>query len=103
MKIWYQGKFENIEIGQKVLVARCSSGHSVFGEYGTFKGTTKKNAVFETESGSIVKTAIDNLHQVAGKAKKAGYFVSLNISERKDLYKERVGFWNSKKMCFEYK
>ena len=33
MKVWNCGKFEDIEIGQKVFVGHCGSGHTVFGEY----------------------------------------------------------------------
>lgn len=30
MKVFAYGRFENLEIGQKVLVARCGSGRSYF-------------------------------------------------------------------------
>ncbi len=79
MKVWSCGKFENIEIGQKVFVGHAGSGHSVFGEYATLAKTTKQHLVFKTESGTTIKTSIDNLHQVIGKAGKQGNFVSLVI------------------------
>lgn len=102
MKVWTYGCFEDLEIGQRFFVGRCGGGHSVFGEYATLTGTTKKHLVFTTESGSIIKAAIDNLNMVAGKAKKAGYFVSTKV-EGREFYKERVSYWNSNKCCFEYK
>lgn len=85
MKVWANGKSENIEIGQKVFVGHCGSGHSVFGEYGTLVRTTKMHLVFKTDSGKTIKTAIDNLHQVIGKAGKQGNFVSL-ITEREFIH-----------------
>lgn len=77
MKVWWNGKFENIEIGQKVFVGHCGSGHTVFGEYATLERTTTRHLVFKTDSGATIKTAIDNLHQVIGKTGKQGNFVSL--------------------------
>lgn len=103
MKVWHCGKFENIEIGQKVLVAYCGSGHSYFGEFARLVKTTKQHLVFETESGTQVKTAIDNLHQVVGKAKKADLWVSLNIEGREDdknFTHSEINFWDEKKMRF---
>lgn len=85
MKVWTCGKYENIEIGQKVFVGHCGSGHSVFGEYATLVRTTKQHLVFKTESGVTIKTAIDNLHQVIGKAGKQGNFVSL-VTEREFIH-----------------
>lgn len=85
MKVWTCGKYENIEIGQKVFVGHCGSGHSVFGEYATLERTTKRHLVFKTESGATIKTAIDNLCQVIGKAGKQGNFVSL-ITEREFIH-----------------
>ena len=102
MKVWNLGSFIDVEIGQKVLVARCGSGHTYFGEFGKLVRTTKNNLVFETESGAIVKTSIDTLNTI-GKAAKAGYFVSLHIDGREDMIHERVMYWNEKKMCFENK
>lgn len=102
MKVWTFGKYEDFEIGQRVFVGRCSSGTAVFGEYAVLTGTTKQHLVFTTDSGSIIKTAIDNLNMVVGKAKKAGYFVSEKV-EGRTFYKERVSYWNSNKCCFEYK
>ena len=85
MKVWTSGKYENIEIGQKVFVGHCGSGHSVFGEYATLERTTKQHLVFKTESGATIKTAIDNLCQVIGKAGQQGNFVSLG-TEREFIH-----------------
>lgn len=106
MKVWNFGKFVNVEIGQKVLVARSSLGQSYFGEFGTLERVTKKHLVFKTDSGATVKTTIDNIQHVVGKAHEANYFVSLNICGRendKNFVHENVRFWNSKKCCFENK
>lgn len=103
MKVWHCGKYETIEIGQKVLVAHCGSGHSYFGEFGKLVKTTKQHLVFQTESGAQIKTAIDNLHQVVGKAKKVDLWVSLNIEGREDdknFTHSEINFWDEKKMCF---
>ena len=78
MKVWSCGKFESIEIGQKVFVGHCGSGHSCFGEYAALEKTTTKHLVFKTES-AVIKTDIENLHKVIGKAGKQGNFVSLVI------------------------
>lgn len=85
MLVWSCGKFHNIEIGQKVFVGHCGSGRTVFGEYATLERTTTKHLVFKTESGATIKTAIDNLHQVVGKAGKQGNFVSL-VTEREFIH-----------------
>lgn len=77
MKVWSNGKFEEIKIGQKVFVGHCGSGHSCFGEYATLEKATAKYLVFKTESGAVIKTDIENLHKVIGKAGKQGNFVSL--------------------------
>lgn len=105
MKVWHIGKFVDIEIGQKVLVARCGSGRSYFGEFGKLVRTTKNNLVFETESGAIVKTRIDVLNTV-GKAAKEHYFVSIKVDGReedKNFFHESVRYWNEKKLCLENK
>lgn len=59
--------------------------------------------VFVTDSGAVVKTAVDNIQQVVGKAAKAGYFVSLITEGRDNLIHRNVSFWNEKKLCFENK
>lgn len=102
MKVWNLGKFVDVEFGQKVLVARCGSGKSYFGEFGKIARTTNKHIVVVTDSGAIVKTDIDTLNTI-GKAAKAGYFVSLHVEGREDMIHERVMYWNEKKMCFENK
>lgn len=79
MKIYDYGKFENIEIGQKVFIGWCGSGHSVFGEYGTLDRATSRHLVFVTDSGAVVKTKIDNLSVVVGEAAKHFIFVSTRL------------------------
>lgn len=101
MKVWTDGKFEDIEIGQKVLIAHCGSGRSYFGEYGTLVRTTARYLVFETESGAQVKTAIDNLNHVIGKAKKEHYWVTTRIEGRendKDFIHTAISFWDEKNL-----
>lgn len=101
MKVWTTGKYIEVSIGQKFLVARCGSGRSYFGEYATLTRTTKQHMVFTTDSGATVKTAIDNFCMVVGKASKAGYFVSPNIEGRDEdpnFYKDWVRYWDPKKL-----
>ena len=94
----------DIEIGQEVTVYRCSGGHSVFGEPAKLHRVNSNHLVFVTESGAEVKTAIDNLFDIRGKAAKAGYGVSLRkFSDFDGIYHEHIGYWNSKKGCFDKK
>lgn len=101
MKIWNFGEFVDVEIGQKVLVARCGSGRSYFGEFGKIARVVNKHIIVVTDSGAIVKTDMD-LNTV-GKAAKAGYFVSLHVDGHEDMIHECVMYWNSKKLCLENK
>lgn len=91
MKVWTNGKFEEVEIGQKFFVGKCGSGHSVFGEFATLERTTSQHLVFKTESGTVVKTNIENLYEVVGKAKKCGYFVSIKTD--RDFINDPVMFY----------
>lgn len=103
-KTWHCGKLIEVEIGQKFLIARSSSGRSYFGEYATLVRTTSKHFVFITESGSQVKTSKDNLHQVVGKF--SDYFISPNVEGRDEdpnFHKDKVHYWNSTKCVMEYK
>lgn len=105
MKIWDCGKYVDITIGQKVLVASCGSGRSYFGEFATLSYATAKHLVFTTESGAIVKTSKDTLNTI-GKAAKEHYFVSLRVEGREEdpeFYHRNVRYWNEKKCCFEYR
>ena len=105
MKVWDLGSLIDVEIGQKVLVARCGSGKSYFGEFGKIARTTSKHIVVVTESGAIVKTRIDALNTV-GKAAKEHYFVSIKVDGReedKNFFHESVRYWNEKKLCLEKK
>lgn len=107
MKVWagipgtVQTGYVDMEIGQEVTVFRCSSGHSVFGEKAHLQRTNSQHLIFVTESGAEVKTVLDNLFDVRGKAAKAGYVVSLRKFDEWDgIYHEHVGYWDSKKMTF---
>ena len=94
----------NIEIGQEVTVFKCGSGLTVYGEKAHLERTTAQHLVFVTESGAIVKTAIDNLFKVVGKAARAHYCVSLTKYEKfTHMVHSNVRYWNSKKCCFETK
>ncbi len=105
MKVWNLGSFIDVEIGQKILVARCGSGHTYFGEFGKIARTTNKHIVVITDSGATVKTEIDTLNTV-GKAAKEHYFVSIKVDGReedKNFIHQNVRYWNEKKLCFEKK
>ena len=103
MKVWNCGKFIDVELGQRFLVATCGGGHSIFGEYAVLDRITEQHLVFVTDSGTVVKTAKDNLHHVVGKAAKANYFVSASIERNDNFIVSRVHYWNDKKRCIEYK
>lgn len=81
MRTFYCGNFINIEIGQEVTVARCSSGHTIFGEPASLERMTKQHLVFKTESGQIIKCPLDNMSLTVGKANKAGYFIKVRKFE----------------------
>ena len=61
MKVWDLGSLIDVEIGQKVLVARCGSGKSYFGEFGKIARATDKHIVVVTDSGAVVKTDMEEL------------------------------------------
>lgn len=97
MKVWNNGEFINIEIGQRFTVGRCGSGHTVFGEGATLTKALTKNLVFTTDSGAIVKTEIDTLNTV-GKAAKERYWVSVNTPEDfTDFISSETLYWDEKK------
>lgn len=101
MKTWYNGKHVNIQIGQKVTVIRISSGRTVFGEVASLTKATSQHLVFTTESGAIVKTQLDNLHAVVGRAKDSNYSISLKAPEEfADFIGEEVRFWDRKTCSF---
>lgn len=101
MRVWNNKtrKFEEIKIGTRCIVARCGSGTSIFGEFGTVTKELKNHLVITTDSGSIVK--VNDMFRPVGKFKE--YFASLNIENREKMIQERVHAWNDKKLCFEYK
>lgn len=106
MKAWFYGDLVDIKIGMKVLVARCGSGHSYFGEFGKIVKYTENHIVIETESGAIVKTKMNNIGCTVGKAAKNGYSVSIKVDGReedKNFFHENVRYWNERKLCLEYK
>lgn len=81
---------KTFQIGDKFLVGECGSGHTVFGEPATLTKITKLHLVFTTESGTTVKTKIDNLHEVVGKAKKQFIFVSDQEWKEGSYIKSRI-------------
>ena len=114
MKVWttipgtINSGWVDIQLGQTVTIYRCSSfSNNVWGESAKLVRTTKQHLVFITESGSTVKTDIRNLFRVIGKARKAGYSVTLKPVEQfeqiTNFHHERVKFWNDSKCCFEFK
>lgn len=110
MKVWSNipgtcdTGYINMDIGQEVTVFRCGRGTSVFGERGFLKRTTENHLVFETESGAVVKTAIDNLFVTVGKARKGGYAVTTKkYDDFVRIIHDPVCYWNSEKHIFEKK
>lgn len=101
MKIWnsVNSKFENVSVGTRCIVARCGSGKSYFGEFGTVTKELKNHLVITTDSGSIIK--VNDSFKPVGKFSE--YFASLRIENREDMIAQRVGVWNSNKHAFDYK
>ena len=103
-KVWNCGNWMEIQMGQEVTIFRCGSGHAAFGERAHLERTTKQHLIFVTESGAQVKTAIDNLHHIVGKAAKERYCVSIRkYDDFEGIIHEDVKFWNNNKCKFEYK
>lgn len=101
MKVWYNGKYIEMNIGDRATVLRTSSGRSSFGEGATLTGTTASHLVFTTDSGATVKTKKDNIHDVVGRASKSGYCVSPHAPEGfEKMLHEEVRFWDSKSGTF---
>lgn len=86
LDVWYVGEWINIELGTKVLIAKCGSGKSVFGEYATLTKITKGGSlVFTTESGTKVSTKKENLRPTK---KHEDYFISLHTN--RDFIKSSI-------------
>lgn len=101
MKVWNDGKFVDMAIGQRVTVFRVSSGRTCFGEPATLAKATAQHLIFTTDSGAIVKTKLDNINAVIGKAAAERYCVSLKqADEFYDLILENVRFWDKKTCTF---
>lgn len=99
MKVWYDGRHIDMEIGQTVTVFRCGSGLSTFGEAATLSRVTAQHLVFTTESGATVKTSKYNIHRVIGRARDNNWCVSLRAYEAfTHIIHENVRFWD-KKTC----
>lgn len=97
MKVWYNGGHIDMEIGQTVTVFRCSSGRSSFGEPGKLERVTAQHLVFVSESGAVIKTAKNNIHQVIGRAQKNGYHVSPKAFDSfPNIIREAARFWDEK-------
>lgn len=88
-KVWNNGQWTTATEGQEVFVGRTSSARSVFGEKAVLKRATKTQLVFETVSGQIVKTGIEDL-EVKGKLGKQRWFVSLNKFEEGSYINTKV-------------
>lgn len=101
MKVWDNGKWIELELGHRVFIGQSGRGHTVYGEFGTFIKTTKKHCVFRSDSGSEVKTPIDNIMQTSGGWREAGWWVSL-LTEREYTHR-RPAYWNQKKCEICYK
>ena len=84
VRTFHYGNFIDMEIGQEVTVARCSSGQTKFGEPALLDRMTKQHLVFKTESGKTVKCDIENMSRTVGKAKEAGYFIIVRKFEEID-------------------
>ena len=104
VNVYRNGNWETITSETEFSVARVGSGQSLFGENAKLIKVLKNNLVFETESGTLVKTEIDTLNTV-GKAKKSNYFIlksKFDLSKKDNIY-ARTAYWNDKKAAFEYK
>lgn len=104
INVWRNGSWETINNEMDFFVGHCGSGHTVFGENAKLVKVLKNSLVFETESGTIVKTEVDSLNTI-GKARREGYFVSIGKRDYEDanIIKTKVSYWNGKKLAFEYK
>ena len=103
-KVWNNGGYIQIAIGDKVTVFRSGGGRSTFGEPGALTRATKQHLVFTTESGAEVKTPIDNISHTVGKAKASRYCVTLRPFEDFGyMIKENVRYWNNKTLEFDKK
>mgnify|MGYP006987438403 CR=1 FL=1 len=80
MKVWSGGELIDLKQNQIVFIGRPGTGKTVFGEYGTFIGTTNQHLVFRTDSGKIVKTKLNDMDYVVGKAKEYNVFVSTKLN-----------------------
>lgn len=95
-------KFITLTENDTVFVGRCGSGRTVFGEKAHLSKILKNHLVFTTESGAQVKTNLDAW--TVGKANNAGYFVALrDMTNEENVIYQKVHYWNSKKLCMEYK
>lgn len=83
-KVWNNGSTQEISIGQEVLIFTVGAGRGYLGEFAKLEKGTARHLVFRTNSGTLIRTAKDNLNEVVGKAKKAGCNVSLIVEERKE-------------------
>lgn len=101
MKVWYDGHWIDMCVGQVVTVFRCGSGRTVFGELATLTRVTKQHLVFTTDSGATVKTQLDNIHATIGRAKDNGYCVSpKTVDAFPYMIHEEVRYWDHKTCTF---
>lgn len=102
MKVWYDGKYLEMSIGQEVTIYCCHRGSGqAMGERAILMQITKRHLIFITDSGAVVKTKLDNLHAVVGHAKECGYCVSPKpIKAFPGIRHEKVRFWDKKSCTF---
>lgn len=100
MRVLYDNKLIDIEIGQSVTVFRVSSMGNYFGEPARLAYRTVRHLVFVTDSGAIVKTNVGDTCQVIGKAEKNGWKVSLKSFDELNITRQNVKFWDSKSCKF---
>lgn len=84
VRVFELGEMIEMTVGQKVLIFCVGTGRTVFGEFATFEKATNQHLVFKTDSGVVVRTKKDNIHDVVGKAKTAGYAVTTRIAGREN-------------------
>jgi hypothetical protein len=101
MKVWSNGSWVDIEIGQRVFIGKCGSGWTVIGELGTFVRATKQHCVFRSDSGSEVKTPLEDIMKTSGVWRKEGWWVSLR-TEREYVHSQ-PSYWNERKCELCYK
>lgn len=100
MKIWSNGEWMDVEIGQRVFIGTCGT-YAPFGELGTLARVTARHCIFRSDSGSEIKTRRDNIMIPSQKWRDAGWWVSLKTD--REYIQCRPGYWDAKKCDLCYK